>query len=33
MPGPDDGNSSDTVCFDLRENLGMGKELGGGELE
>lgn len=27
------GNSSDTVLFGRTENLGMGKELGGGEFE
>lgn len=28
-----DGKSSDTVRFGLSENLGMGRELGGGEFE
>lgn len=27
------GNSRETVLLGLRENLGMGKELGGGEFE
>lgn len=28
-----EGNSRDTVLFGFSENLGMGKELGGGEFE
>lgn len=31
--GDEPGNSSDTVLFGLTENLGIGKELGGGEFE
>lgn len=31
--GAEPGKSSDTVRFGIIENLGMGKELGGGELE
>lgn len=33
IPGSETGNSSDTVRFGLIENLGIGRELGGGEFE